>query len=104
MYTELVTKINKKAKAFGSRLVRIQTLNDQLITRSEKLIGEISELVGSIQKENVRMCTICLTKPLSMCLINCGHCMCEDCSNRCARGRCYICRATVTEKIKIFGL
>ena len=103
MFHELIANVNKQAIDFDSHLTRIQTLNRQLITRSEKLLVELTDLLEKVNKD-IKKCAICFTRPVSHVFVNCGHTVCVDCANRCKNGRarCFTCRAPVLDCIKVF--
>jgi hypothetical protein len=46
-------------------------------------------------------CSICLSEPVSYASVPCGHTMCYACSSR-QSITCYVCRAQVKERIKVF--
>ena len=104
MYSEIVTKVLTKAKDFDSHLTRIRTLNDQLISRSEKLLIEISGLLDKVQTKPPKNCPICFARPIAMVFVSCGHCVCQECATRCKNGRarCFTCRAPVLDIIRVY--
>jgi len=105
MYEELLQNMYSKSKEFDENLNRVRTLNNHLISKTEKLIEELNNLLEKVQKKDApKKCSICLTRPLGMCLVSCGHCVCTDCAERCksTRNRCYICRTPVTQIVKVY--
>jgi hypothetical protein len=46
-------------------------------------------------------CSICLTEPISMTLVPCGHTFCGNCIKK-QNTTCYICRGTIRERVKLF--
>jgi len=105
MYRDLLKGIHAKAKDFESSLVRIKTLNDGLINRSEKLMHEIGLMVDKIhKKEEPPKCSICYTRPRAMCFVSCGHVTCEECAERARTGRmrCFTCRTPITDIIRVY--
>jgi hypothetical protein len=49
------------------------------------------------------MCTVCMTKPISIVFIPCGHiCTCPACANRPALVHCPVCRARIDQRVKTF--
>lgn len=46
-------------------------------------------------------CSICLTEPVSMTLVPCGHTFCGNCIKK-QNTTCYICRGTIRERVKLF--
>ena len=103
MYHELIKNVNSKAKDFELHLNRVQTLNTQLISRSEKLLSELSSLLEKVQN-NDKKCNICTIRPIRMVFVGCGHCVCIECCNKCKNGRarCFTCRAPVLDAIKVY--
>ena len=109
MYQELLKNINSKAKEFGNNIVRIKTLNDNVINRSDKLLFEIENLLKSVESKNEKLCTICYSHPRTFVAIPCGHVVCKICSSKMkethARGvttRCFICRTICTDIIRCY--
>lgn len=47
------------------------------------------------------LCSICIQEPVSFALVPCGHTFCLNCSRR-QTMQCYICRANIRERTKIF--
>ena len=74
MYEEVLQNISTVAKDFDSHLIRIRTLNSQLITRSDKLLEEIKNLLEKINKNKPKQCQICFSNPISMCFSSCATC------------------------------
>ena len=103
MFHELLSSVHKQAKDFDARLTRVQTLNSQLMTRSEKLLVELGGLLEKVNKD-VKKCAICFTRPVSHVFINCGHTVCNECCERCKNGRarCFTCRQPVLDAIKVY--
>ena len=106
MYPEIVNNVLTRARDFDQHLTRIRTLNDQLISRSEKLLVELGGLLEKVTEKNApNKCSICYTRPKTHCFISCGHTFCEPCCQRCknsVRGRCYTCRTQVTELLRVY--
>ena len=104
MFTEMIATVVEKAKDFDSSLVRIKTLNDQLITRSEKLLCEMSCLLEKVKGKDVKKCSICFTRPVTQVFVNCGHTVCVECAERCKNGRarCFTCRKPVLDVIRVY--
>lgn len=51
------------------------------------------------------LCSICQTDSITHCINPCGHTYCSECVSRLKEGSsCYICRKTVTSKIKMYIL
>jgi len=47
------------------------------------------------------VCTICITEPVSMTFVPCGHTVCGTCAQR-QLASCHVCRAYVRERVKIY--
>ena len=45
-------------------------------------------------------CSICMTEPVVMAMIPCGHTFCTNCSKRTIL--CHVCRQTVTNRLRVF--
>jgi hypothetical protein len=52
--------------------------------------------------ENAPMCSICVEEAVSHALTPCGHTFCQSCIRKHTSNACFICRATVRDKIKLF--
>jgi len=107
MYTELVRNILEKSKDFDEHLTRIKTLNDGLMNRSEKLLSELGGLLEKVvKKETPPKCGICFTRLKTHCFVPCGHLVsCYQCSERAKNrqnARCFICRAGITDTIRVY--
>ena len=104
MFHEMLATVNERAKDFDSSLVRIKTLNDQLISRSEKLLCELNSLLEKVQSKEPKKCSICFTRPVSQVFVSCGHTVCIDCAQRCKNGRarCFTCRKPVLDVIRVY--
>jgi Zinc finger, C3HC4 type (RING finger) len=46
-------------------------------------------------------CTICLTDPVTMAIVPCGHTFCGSCAKK-QNTACYICRGTIRERIRLY--
>jgi hypothetical protein len=57
--------------------------------------------VSESQKPPGASCNICMTDNISFAMIPCGHTFCTNCTNR-TRNICFICRASVHQKMKIY--
>lgn len=57
--------------------------------------------IGSFQRPGGPLCPICMTKEVVQAVIPCGHTFCEDCCRPQMTG-CYICRAQIRDKVRIF--
>jgi hypothetical protein len=65
-------------------------------------LRDIVLMIRTIQSnENEPVCTICIQEPVAFCMNPCGHTYCVGCSRR-QVGQCFVCRATVRDKVKIF--
>ena len=104
MYEQLLQNVHERAKEFDENLIRCRTLNNQVLSRTEKLLDELNNLVEKVQKKDSKKCNICFTRPVTVCFVSCGHCLCENCAERCKAGRnkCFTCRTPITNIIKIF--
>lgn len=47
------------------------------------------------------VCTICITEPVSMTFVPCGHTVCLPCAQRQSLN-CHVCRSNIREKVKIY--
>lgn len=104
MFQEILANVNCKAREFDQNLTRIKTLNDQLVSRSEKLLLELNSLIEKVHKTEKKKCQICLTRPMAVAFVACGHCVCTSCSERAKNGRarCFTCRQPILDVIKLY--
>jgi len=47
------------------------------------------------------LCSICITEPISMAYVPCGHTFCKSCGQRQSM-TCHVCRAPIREKLKLY--
>lgn len=47
------------------------------------------------------LCSVCITEPVCITSVPCGHTFCQQCGNR-QTLTCYVCRSPVKDRIKIF--
>ena len=52
--------------------------------------------------ENTPLCSICVEEGVSHALAPCGHTFCQNCIRKHTSNACFICRATVRDKIKLY--
>jgi hypothetical protein len=57
--------------------------------------------LGAFQKQAAPTCTICMIKGVTHATIPCGHTYCEECSTK-QTTLCYICRAQIRDRVRIF--
>jgi hypothetical protein len=111
-----INNCNKKFKTLRGYNKHKETHNiDEFEDEQLKLGIEISlkDLYKDyIQEEseslNLKKCSICLEKLISMVIINCGHCvLCNDCGNKLLNldekdKKCPICRKNISNIINIY--
>ena len=102
-FEEVTKAVLEKSRELDEHLQTIKKLNDELRDRSSKVLKALEKLVGSTKIGN-KNCNVCYSRPRTHAVLQCGHgSFCENCATRCLeRGRCYVCRATVTEMIRIY--
>ena len=99
-YEEILAKLKEKSDEFSTFLTDINNLNNDIKSRTEKLLQAIEKLKG---KEPVKLCTVCYTRDRSHANLNCGHTFCENCGQRgLNRSKCFTCRAPVEGLFRIF--
>ena len=52
--------------------------------------------------ENTPLCSICVEEGVSHALTPCGHTFCQNCIRKHTSNSCFICRATVRDKIRLY--
>ena len=78
-------------------------INDlETLHYSPKLLEIRNNIINELKKEleEKNKCTICFNNTISHCCNPCGHTYCTDCIDK--TNNCYICRAIIRNKIKLF--
>jgi hypothetical protein len=57
--------------------------------------------LGQFQRASAPVCTICMAREITQALTPCGHTYCDDCTRSQMSG-CYICRAQIRDKIRLY--
>jgi hypothetical protein len=57
--------------------------------------------ITAFQQSTAPMCTICMTKEVALAVTPCGHTFCDDCC-RTQMTACYICRAQIRDRQRLF--
>jgi hypothetical protein len=72
---------------------------------SYRRFAAFKEMIGTFRfTDNVDkepLCCICLHETVSFCTTPCGHTFCSSCVKR-QSSNCYMCRAQIKERIRIF--
>ena len=71
-YGELVNNMLLKALEFDKHLTSVKQLNTELLTKSEKVLKALKEMLGSVQYEAKRFCNVCYCREPRVAL-GCGH-------------------------------
>jgi hypothetical protein len=70
------------------------------------LANDLTVGVAGETDQATLLCIVCLERPRNIAWVPCGHvCCCQECSEQMrvlARMRCCVCRANVTETVKLF--
>lgn len=103
-YTDLAKKFHDKATEFGVHLASINTLNDEVKVRTEKLLVSIEKLMGTQSIAAKISCSVCYTRERTHAILPCGHAgICEGCATRAQqRNRCFTCRGRIEEVVRIY--
>lgn len=86
----------------------IQIANLKNIIRSDDLEKPTQDITVDADKEinPTLLCFTCHERQITHCFAPCGHSFCETCVSRVTVGKanaiCFMCRANVTEKIKLY--
>jgi len=84
-------EIEKEYKAVVEAYRRFLTLRDiVLVTKT------------FTSSENMPLCSICVEDTVSHALTPCGHTFCQNCIRKHTSNVCFICRANVRDKIKLY--
>ena len=98
-YDELLMKLKEKSEEFSAFLTEINNLNNDIKTRTDKLLHAIDQLKG----KNHKLCTVCYSSIPTHALMPCGHIYCEKCAQRgLNRNKCFTCRQNIQELFRIF--
>ena len=63
------------------------------------LLNQVKE--EFFKDKKIETCHICYDKPVSYCIMPCGHVLCEDCRKK-VIGTCYLCRTPVVKMSRIY--
>ena len=83
---------------------KIQPIYVELVEAYRRFVifREFVQMMRVVQSnENEPLCTICLENMVTHCLNPCGHTYCEQCLRR-QVSSCFMCRAPMTSRIKLF--
>jgi hypothetical protein len=53
------------------------------------------------EKSKIGNCPICYEKDISFTILNCGHCLCDDCKKKVVSS-CFLCRGPITKISRIY--
>ena len=103
-YVDIAKKLHDKSSEFEKYLTTIMDLNAQVKNRTEKLLGALTDLVGSTSLAARITCNVCYSEARTHCLLPCGHAgLCEGCALRAQRrNRCHSCRAAITSVVRVY--
>jgi hypothetical protein len=83
---------------------KIEELYEDFMTAFRRFVS-LREMVQFLRTTDMShqepLCSICLEEMVSYALVPCGHTFCQNCGRR-QTIQCYICRANIREKTKIF--
>ena len=102
-YEEIVKGMRDKALEFDVAIVKVKRLNEELVSKAEKTLQSITELMGTYTSSTARKCTVCYTREQAAVLVPCGHVFCASCAERAGRSRCHACRARVETTMRIYA-
>jgi hypothetical protein len=102
--TEELKELSQKYMAEIFEKHRIQTTYNELIGSYQRFIV-LREIISMMRvtnsNENEPLCTICLERPVSHCVVPCGHTYCETCLKRQSTS-CFMCRTPVRERVRVY--
>ena len=104
-YEELIKAMRDKALEFGTHLSRVKKANDELVVKAEKACNTLHDLIGSVRPVPRKSCICCYTRDVTLCLVPCGHVLCDNCAERARQrspARCFTCRARIESTMKIY--
>ena len=101
-YEEIVKGMRDKALEFDAALVKVKRLNEDLVSKADKALQSITELMGACTSSAARKCSVCYTREQAAVLVPCGHVFCASCAERAGRSRCHACRARVESTMRIY--
>lgn len=84
---------------------KIEDIYNTIIEKYKKwnMLREMVKLNITMTKEDTSepTCGVCIDAPISHAMVPCGHTFCTSCTKK-LHMSCYICRATIRERIKLF--
>ena len=84
-------KIEDEYKNVVESYRRFITLRDVLlVTKTFKIL------------DSQPLCSICVEEPVSYALAPCGHTFCQNCIKKHTSNSCFICRATVKDRVRLY--
>ena len=100
-YEELLVQLKDKADVFSEKLTECNNANNDVKTKTEKLLNTLQDLKN---KHTTQYCKICYARPPTHALMPCGHAgFCENCCQRQVnRNKCGICRSAAESMVRIF--
>jgi hypothetical protein len=100
---ELIDSFTKYADSIYNS-TQIEDTYKELIEAYKKwnICRQIISLYNNFRSNtNDPQCAICLSDPVSTAIVPCGHTFCGNCIKK-QNTTCYICRATIRERIKLY--
>jgi len=81
---------------------KLSTIRQNIINALKMQLDDKNKIIDDLKIKNneINKCSICLDKSILYCCIPCGHTYCYDCINK--TNNCYICRAIISNKIKLY--
>ena len=103
-YEDLAKLMTSKTAEFDEHLSKLMKLNLELRERSLNVLDAIKKFIGISIKVEDSCCKVCYSRPRTHMFMPCCHAsMCINCAQRGkTRNRCFICRASVEEIVKIY--
>ncbi|CAD7934431.1 unnamed protein product [Amoebophrya sp. A120] len=89
------------ARTFEKLRADIEEAEKRSKTAYEKLRSDVS---GNLLADQVPCCKICMTNPIGVVLLGCGHVLCEECAEQqCTPGKpCFYCKVPYAGRQEMF--
>ena len=114
LYINYNEKIRDKYKQWQNEYYepRIESIKNNIEIIADKLTNYrnffiyLANTINKNNDENKKLCSICFENEVNICLIPCGHTICDKCNKNnnfsTIINKCYTCRAKITDYIKIY--
>jgi hypothetical protein len=85
----------------GTLYSEIDTYETQLSSIRQLILLSINDTID-INKINKMTCPVCFNQEVSVCLVPCGHTLCQECVSQIVNHRCCSCRSFFTSTVQMY--